>query len=57
MIEYTLVSHIILSLVIGFIIGLQRELNNIYRNRKDPAGSRTFALVALLGFFKYLFEY
>jgi len=50
MIEYSLVSHIILSLVIGFIIGLQRELNNIYRNRKDLAGSRTFALVALLGY-------
>ncbi|MDD5406917.1 MAG: MgtC/SapB family protein [Sulfurovaceae bacterium] len=50
MIEYTIVSHIILSLVIGFIIGLQRELNNIYRNRKDLAGSRTFALVALLGY-------
>jgi len=50
MIEYSLVSHIILSLIIGFIIGLQRELNNIYRNRKDLAGSRTFALVALLGY-------
>lgn len=50
MIEYSIVSHIILSLVIGFIIGLQRELNNIYRNRKDLAGSRTFALVALLGY-------
>ncbi|MBN2721754.1 MAG: MgtC/SapB family protein, partial [Campylobacterales bacterium] len=50
MIEYSLVSHIILSLVIGFIIGLQRELNNIYRNRKDLAGSRTFALVSLLGY-------
>ncbi len=50
MIEYSIVSHIFLSLVIGFIIGLQRELNNIYRNRKDLAGSRTFALVALLGY-------
>lgn len=50
MIEYNLVTHIILSLVIGFIIGLQRELNNIYRNKKDLAGARTFALVALMGY-------
>ncbi len=50
MIEHNIVTHVILSLVIGFIIGLQRELNNIYRNRKDLAGSRTFALVALLGY-------
>lgn len=50
MIEYSLASNIILSLVIGFIIGLQRELNNIYRNEKDLAGARTFALVALIGY-------
>ncbi len=50
MIEYSLATHIVLSLIIGFIIGLQRELNNIYNNKKDLAGSRTFALVALMGY-------
>lgn len=50
MIEYSLATHIILALVIGFIIGLQRELNNIYKNKKDLAGARTFALVALMGY-------
>jgi uncharacterized membrane protein (DUF4010 family) len=45
--EYT---EILLSVIIGFIIGLQRELHNLYKNESDLAGARTFALVSLIGY-------
>ena len=41
---------IFISIIIGFIIGLQRELHNIYKNETDLAGARTFGLVSLLGY-------
>jgi len=41
---------ILLSVIIGFIIGLQRELHNFYKNESDSAGARTFALVSLIGY-------
>jgi len=42
--------QILLSVIIGFIIGLQRELHNLYKNESDLAGARTFALVSLIGY-------
>jgi uncharacterized membrane protein (DUF4010 family) len=41
---------ILIPIIIGFIIGLQRELNNLYKNQTDLAGARTFAIVALIGY-------
>jgi len=43
-------TKILLSVIIGFIIGLQRELHNLYKNESDSAGARTFALVSLIGY-------
>ena len=41
---------ILIAIIIGFIIGLQRELHNLYKNQTDLAGARTFALVSLIGY-------
>jgi len=41
---------IFISIIIGFIIGLQRELPNIYKKETDLAGARTFSLVSLIGY-------
>ena len=41
---------ILIAIVIGFVIGLQRELHNLYKNQTDLAGARTFALVSLIGY-------
>lgn len=44
-----------IAVILGFIIGLQRTMANLYTRDKEKeayfaAGSRTFALIALLGF-------
>jgi uncharacterized membrane protein (DUF4010 family) len=41
---------ILIPIILGFVIGLQRELNNLYKNQTDLAGARTFAIVALIGY-------
>jgi len=41
---------IFISIIIGFVIGLQRELHNLYKNESDLAGARTFTLVSLIGY-------
>lgn len=54
--DYILVKSLLIAVILGFIIGLQRTMSNLYYNqgeKKDSyfvAGSRTFALIALLGF-------
>ena len=55
MIEYILIKSLLIAVILGFIIGLQRTMSNVYKHgeQKDSyivAGSRTFALIALLGF-------
>jgi len=45
----------LISVILGFMIGLQRTMTMIYSNTTDKkesyfAGSRTFALISLLGF-------
>ena len=40
-----------LSLVLGFLIGLQREMHAIYSHKtKDFGGARTFSMIALFGY-------
>ncbi|MDD2828784.1 MAG: MgtC/SapB family protein [Sulfuricurvum sp.] len=40
-----------LSLVLGFLIGLQREMHTIYSHKnQDFGGARTFSMIALFGF-------
>ena len=49
--EYILIKSLLIAILLGFAIGLQRTMSHIYSN--DPkfiAGSRTFALISLLGF-------
>lgn len=44
-------QNIIISIVLGLLIGLQREMNLLYANRqKDFGGARTFALISLIGY-------
>jgi uncharacterized membrane protein YhiD involved in acid resistance len=38
---------ILIPIILGFVIGLQRELNSLYKNQTELAGARTFAIVAL----------
>lgn len=45
------VQHSLLSLGLGFMIGLQREMHLIYTHKaKDFGGARTFAMIALFGY-------
>ena len=46
-----IIKSIILVLVLGFIIGMQRSMIHIYKNDTSYfAGSRTFSFIALLGY-------
>jgi uncharacterized membrane protein (DUF4010 family) len=45
------IQNTILSLVLGFLIGLQREMHAMYTQKtKDFGGARTFAMIALFGY-------
>lgn len=45
------IQNSILSLVLGFLIGLQREMHTIYSHKtQDFGGSRTFSMISLFGF-------
>ncbi|KIM07862.1 MAG: hypothetical protein KU38_10345 [Sulfurovum sp. FS08-3] len=44
------VRHIIISLVIGFMLGLQRDISYYQHKRNGFAGARTFAMIALMGY-------
>lgn len=49
--DYIFFQNIILSLVLGLIIGLQREMSLKYTNQpRDFGGVRTFGLISLAGF-------
>jgi hypothetical protein len=40
-----------LSILLGFLIGLQREMHILYAHKKqDFGGARTFSMIALFGF-------
>jgi len=45
------IQNSILSLVLGFLIGLQREMHTIYSHKtQDFGGARTFSMIALFGY-------
>lgn len=45
------IQNSVLSLVLGFLIGLQREMHTIYSHKtKDFGGARTFSIIALFGY-------
>lgn len=48
--EITVIEQIMITLVIGLMIGLQREIYYQHEGRSGFAGVRTFALIALLGY-------
>ncbi|MGE4398868.1 MAG: MgtC/SapB family protein [Campylobacterales bacterium] len=50
MLENTFIQHSFLAIVLGFIIGIQREMRNYTAGTKDFGGSRTFAIISLIGY-------
>lgn len=49
--EPLFIQNSVLSLVLGFLIGLQREMHTIYSHKtQDFGGARTFSMIALFGF-------
>lgn len=51
------IQNSVLSLVLGFLIGLQREMHTIYSNKtQDFGGARTFSMIALFGYLSAWFS-
>jgi uncharacterized membrane protein (DUF4010 family) len=51
------IQNSVLSLVLGLLIGLQREMHVIYSHKtKDFGGDRTFAMIALFGYLSSWFS-
>ena len=48
--EYDVVKSLIIAILLGFAIGMQRSMTYIYKGEQTFAGSRTFALIALAGY-------
>ena len=52
--DYEIIKSLLIALILGFMIGFQRTMTLIYRNDRSEkngfAGSRTFALISLLGY-------
>lgn len=49
--EPLFIQNSVLSLVLGFLIGLQREMHTIYSHKtQDFGGARTFSMIALFGY-------
>lgn len=49
--EPAFIQNSVLALVLGFLIGLQREMHVIYAHKaKDFGGARTFSMIALFGY-------
>lgn len=52
--EYHLIKSLVIAVILGFAIGMQRTMAHLYKQEGKPhtyfAGSRTFALISLLGF-------
>ncbi|HQS67051.1 MAG TPA: MgtC/SapB family protein [Sulfuricurvum sp.] len=45
------IQNSVLSLVLGFLIGIQREMHTIYSHKtKDFGGARTFSIISLFGY-------
>lgn len=51
------IQNSILSLVLGFLIGLQRAMHTIYSHKaQDFGGARTFSMIALFGYLSSWFS-
>lgn len=51
-------ASLIISIVLGFMIGLQREINTKFEKSREFAGARTFAIISLIGYLSaYLTTY
>ncbi len=48
--EFLIAKELIITIILGFIIGLQRELNFFRNDKKIYMGARTFSIIALLGY-------
>ncbi len=48
--EIDIIKKIVITLIIGFMIGLQREMREHSKTHIRSAGTRTFALISLLGY-------
>ncbi len=48
--EYDIVKSLLIAILLGFAIGMQRSMTYIYKKEQTFAGSRTFALIALAGY-------
>lgn len=56
-IDSLFLQHSVLSLVLGFLIGIQREMHTIYAHRtQDFGGARTFSMIALFGYLSAWFS-
>ncbi len=50
MLESIFIQNSFIAIVLGFIIGIQREMRNYSIGTKDFGGSRTFAIISFIGF-------
>jgi len=48
--EWQILYSFLISIALGFLIGLERNISFHSQNEKGFAGSRTFAIISLLGF-------
>ncbi|WP_345985834.1 MgtC/SapB family protein [Sulfurimonas sp. HSL-1656] len=48
--EYAVLKSMLIALLLGFMIGMQRTMSYLPRGKESFAGSRTFALLALIGY-------
>jgi len=49
-VEYDVVKSLVVVIILGFVIGMQRSMTYLYKGEQPFAGSRTFALLALAGY-------
>lgn len=50
--------NLLISAILGFMIGLQREIQIYYEKSQEFGGARTFAIISIIGFLSsYLNEY
>jgi len=48
--EYAVLKSMVIALLLGFMIGMQRTMSRLSKGQQSFAGSRTFALLALIGY-------
>ncbi len=48
--DIEILKSLLLSIILGFLIGLEREISFKIENEKGFAGSRTFSIISLIGY-------